>query len=59
MTVSSKCYKQYCIFKKRNIILEERLLDNGRREYICRHGRECEKCRNLILPFSDEILKIR
>ncbi len=56
MTFSSKCYEQFCIHKQRNVRIEEKLLINGKREYICHESHDCFKCENGIIPYKVKIL---
>ena len=52
MDSHSKTYEQFCWVKQRNIIMEETVFHNGRREIICTNLSECDLsggCRNKSL----------
>jgi len=56
MTVSNKCYEQFCIHKQRNVKIEEKLLISGKREFICHESYDCPRCKNVIIPYPIKIL---
>ena len=44
-------YEQYCIIKKRNIVLEETLYHNGTKRIRCTNLSECEECGGCKHPY--------
>ncbi|MBO4338984.1 MAG: hypothetical protein J5877_03585 [Clostridia bacterium] len=56
MVVSNKCFEQFCIFKQKNVRIEETLLKNGKREFVCHSSHDCSKCENFIIPYAVKIL---
>lgn len=56
MKSHTKSYEQYCVVKKRNVIIEETAYHDGRKKLRCTLHPECVRCRNLILKiqFEDE-----
>ncbi|MBE6836281.1 MAG: hypothetical protein E7515_08570 [Ruminococcaceae bacterium] len=58
MVVSNKSFDQYCVHKKKNVKIEEKLLINGKREFLCHESQDCEKCKNYIIPYCVKILKM-
>ena len=44
MESHSKTYEQFCWVKQRNIIMEETVFHNGKREVVCANLSECNNC---------------
>lgn len=58
MVVSLKTYEQYCVFLKKNIIIEEVLYKNGNKQLNCVNSDSCKengKCQNSLVKNFYEI----
>lgn len=44
MDSHSKTYEQFCWVKQKNIIMEETVFHNGKREVVCTNLTDCNNC---------------
>lgn len=51
MKKHSVTYEQYCCVKKKNIVLEETLFHNGKKQIRCTSLSDCENCGGCTHPY--------